>query len=210
MYQASYFKASDYAEVLAFMKAHPFVIVCGVDENNFPVATHVPVLMEERNEKLFLTGHVMRKQQHSIAFEQNEKVLTIFSGAHSYISASWYETKNVASTWNYQAVHAKGILHWMNEEKLHELLVKLTNHFEGDEHSAASVKNMGDEYVQKHIKAIAGFEIEVTELDHVFKLSQNRDVKSYENITAALNKGTDEEKVIAAEMSKRKDKILGK
>ena len=32
------------------------------------------------------------------------------------------------------------------------------------------------------MKAIIAFEIEVTSMDHVFKLSQNRDEKSYDNI----------------------------
>lgn len=34
--------------------------------------------------------------------------LVIFTGPHCYVSASWYVTKNVASTWNYMDVHAKG------------------------------------------------------------------------------------------------------
>ena len=70
MYSLKHFKADNQEEVLAFMKAHPFITLCGVDENNESVATHLPVLFEERNSKLYLLAHAMRKQDHTIAFEK--------------------------------------------------------------------------------------------------------------------------------------------
>ncbi len=188
MYNIPYFKAENYKEVLGFMQEHQFIILCGCDKNNQPVATHVPVLIEEREDKIFLQAHVMRKQKHTIAFEANQNVLAIFSGAHTYVSASWYEEKNIASTWNYQAVHAKGILHWKDESFLHALLTKLTDNFEANPHSPSLVSKMHEDYVQDMMKAIIAFEIEITALEHVFKLSQNRDEKSYENIIEHLQR----------------------
>ena len=61
MYHVPHFKANENAEVMAFMKAHPFVTICGIDKNNLPVATHIPVLIVERDEKLYLQAHIMRK-----------------------------------------------------------------------------------------------------------------------------------------------------
>lgn len=208
MYHIPHFKAASQQEVIDFMKAHPFITLCGVDENNMPVATHIPVLFEERDGKIFLLAHVMRKQQHTLAFEKNSNVLCIFSGAHSYVSASWYSKQNVASTWNYQAVHAKGILKYLDDGQLHTLLVKLTNHFEGAENSAAAVKNMDEEYVKQNMKAIIAFEIEITDIQHVFKLSQNRDETSYDNIIEHLHSGDDNAKQIAETMQIRKQKVF--
>lgn len=90
MYNIPYFKANDDAEVLAFMKAHPFIILCGVDESGSPVATHIPVLFAEKEGKLWLRAHIMRKQDHTVAFEKNNQVLAIFHGPHTYISAKNY------------------------------------------------------------------------------------------------------------------------
>ncbi|MFL9483734.1 FMN-binding negative transcriptional regulator [Chitinophagaceae bacterium LWZ2-11] len=208
MYNLSYFKAADQAEVIAFMKAHPFITLCGVGKDGFPVATHVPVLFEERDGKLFLLAHIMRKQNHTVAFENNPNVLAIFTGAHSYVSASWYPQQNVASTWNYQAIHAKGALTFLDEKGLHDLLVKLTDTFEGNPHSPAAVKNMDENYVTNLMKAIVAFEIEITDLQHVFKLSQNHKEQSYNNITEQLSSGTDEDKAVAAVMKDRKDKVF--
>jgi transcriptional regulator len=91
MYDIPYFKADNYKEVREFMQTHPFITLCGCDTDNNPVATHIPVFIEQRDERIFLQAHVMRKQKHTVAFEQNPNVLAIFSGAHTYVSASWYE-----------------------------------------------------------------------------------------------------------------------
>ena len=190
------------------MHAHPFITLCGCDENNNPVATHIPVLIEEKEDKIFLHAHVMRNQKHTRAFEHNQNVLAIFSGAHTYVSASWYEEKNVASTWNYQAIHAKGILHWMNADFLRSVLTRLTEKFEKDPHSAALVQKMDDAYVKNMMKAIVAFEIEITGIEHVFKLSQNRDEKSYENIIQQLQQRDEDAKTIAVTMKERKYKVF--
>ena len=210
MYNIPYFKAEDFKEVLAFMQAHPFITLCGCDENNCPVATHVPVLLEERDEKIFLHAHIMRKQGHTRAFDRNKNVLAIFSGVHTYVSASWYEKKGTASTWNYQAVHAKGILSWKDEIFLRSLLTRLTEKFENNPHSEALVQKLSDEYVRNMMKAIVAFEIEITSIEHVFKLSQNRDEKSYQNIIEHLGQRDEAAKEIASTMKERQDKVFPK
>jgi transcriptional regulator len=203
MYDTPYFKASDQKEVIAFMHAHPFIILCGADKNGQPVATHIPVLFKEKDDKLFLLAHAMKKQGHTTAFHENQQVLAIFYGPHTYVSASWYENKQIASTWNYQAVHAKGILKFLNEDSLLEVLKGLTEKFENNPHSPSLVQKMDDEYVKKMMQAIIAFEIEVVSIEHVFKLSQNRDEKSYQNIIGHLDQEDADARAIAEEMRKR-------
>lgn len=184
------------------MHQHPFVIVTAVDANNHPVATHVPVIIEEREGKLYLLAHVMRQTDHHRALLQNNKVLVIFSAAHTYVSASWYKDPKQGSTWNYQAVHAKGKLHFVNEEGLLDILHRLTAHFENNPSSPSLVEHLPEEYVSHLTKAIEGFEIEVTEIAHVFKLSQNRDRESYNNILDHLRKGDENARLVASAMEK--------
>ncbi|MBG9375690.1 FMN-binding negative transcriptional regulator [Panacibacter sp. DH6] len=208
MYNVPHFKTSAHADVVAFMHAHPFITLCGINEHSQPVATHIPVLIEERNDKLFLLAHVMRKQEHTKAFEANPNVLAIFSGAHSYVSASWYENKQVASTWNYQAVHARGILQFLDDAGLYNVLKKLTANFEQHADSPSLVEKMDEQYMQHNMKAIAAFEIELTDVQHVFKLSQNRDEKSYNNIIETLGTKDADAQSIAATMQSRKSTIF--
>lgn len=202
MYNISYFKANNQEDVLEFMKAHPFVVICGIGEDGKPVATHLPIMMVERNDQLFLQAHAMRNQKHTLAFEKNSNVLVIFQSAHSYISAKLYEPQNVASTWNYSAVHASGIVHFLNEDGLYQVLKNLTDHFEGGTESPASFNKLADDYVHEHMRAIIGFEIEVTHLQEVFKLSQNKSEKTKEQIIQQLEKGAATEQQVAADMKK--------
>ncbi len=128
----------------------------------------------------------MKKQDHTNAFINNPNALVIFSGAHTYVSASWYENKQIASTWNYQAVHAAGTIRFRDEEFLYQLLTKLTETFEQTD-SPSLVQKMDPEYVSQMMRAIVAFEIEVNSIRNVFKLSQNRDKKSFENIISKLS-----------------------
>ena len=203
MYHIPHFKANNHQEVLDFMQAHPFVTICGVDVNGLPVATHIPVLIQVTGEKITISGHIMRKQDHTIAFESNKNVLVIFSSPSAFVSANWYTTKNMGSTWNYQTVHASGILEIKDEAHLRKLLTDLTMHFEKDPNSPTQVHNLTEAYMQQNMKAIYSFEIIVTRLEHVFKLSQNRDEESYQNIQKELSKGDASCKYIAAAMQRK-------
>lgn len=202
MYDLKHFKANHQQDVIAFMHQNPFVVLCGIDAANKPVATHIPVLIEERNDRLFLQAHIMRKQIHTIAFENNDNVLAIFTNAHSYVSATNYTKQNTASTWNYQAVHASGMIHFLNDEGLLNLLTKLTEKFENNPHSLALVKNMEVSYVKDLMKAIVAFEIEITNIEHVFKLSQNKDQATRNNIIQSLQQQDNNAKTVANAMKK--------
>jgi transcriptional regulator len=91
-----------------------------------------------------------------------------------------------------------------DEAHLYQLLTDLTLHFEKDPNAPTQVKNLDPMYVQENMKAIVSFEIEITELKNVFKLSQNRDDISHVNIQAELNKGDVACKYMAAAMAHNK------
>ena len=203
MYNISYFKANNHEEIIAFMHANPFVTICGVDANGLPVATHIPILIKQEADKIILSGHIMRKQDHSNAFEINNNVLVIFSAPSAFVSASWYKEKGIASTWNYQTVHAIGKLEMKDDAHLYQLLTDLTMHFEKNPNAPTQVKNLDPEYVQQNMKAIVSFDIEVTELKNVFKLSQNRDEESHQNIQKELSKGDAACQYMAAAMKRK-------
>ena len=200
MYNVPYFKANNEKEVIDFMIRHPFVIITGVGEDHYPVATHVPVIIEEREGKIFLLAHIKKQTDHHKALIKNEQVLVIFTAAHAYVSASWYKDPQSASTWNYQAVHAKGKLKFLPEDALLDILHRLTEKFENNPSSPSLVTNLPKDYVSKLMKAIIAFEIEITEIAHIFKLSQNRDMESYHNIIEHLNEGDGEAKLVASAM----------
>lgn len=210
MYSLPYFKEADQQVVFEFIRQHPFSFLSGVDAGLNPVATQVPVFIEKRNDKLFLSGHLMKNTDHHKAFLHNNNVLAVFTGPHTYVSASWYTNPQTASTWNYISVHVKGKLKFTDEVDLINILKKTTNHFENNPHSPSNFENLPGDYINKLIQAIVAFEIEVTAIDNTFKLSQNHDEKTYLNIIQQLEKQGGDAKKIAGEMKNRASQLFNK
>jgi len=208
MYDLPHHKEKDHEAVIQFMKDHPFVFLTGSDAAHKPVVTQVPVFIDEKDGRYFLTGHIMRNTDHHKAFEQNANVLAVFTGPHTYVSATWY-TKPVGSTWNYMSVHAHGIIRFGDTHELRSVLQRLTLHYENNNAASATVfDNLPAEYTERMMKAIVPFEMEINDLQHVFKLSQDRDEKSYDNIIQQLKQNDGDAKTIAAIMEKRKSKVF--
>lgn len=211
MYNLPHFKEKDKDTVFQFMRRHPFIFLAGCDAEQKPVATQVPVFIDEKEGKLFLTGHMMKQTDHHKAFLQNKNVLAVFTGPHTYVSATWYDDPHQASTWNYMSVHARGIIRFGDENALVEILKRLTMHYENDNPESTTVfDNLPGEYRSQLMKAIISFEVEVTSIDNVFKLSQNRNEKSYNNIIEKLENQDANGKYIAGEMKKRATQLFGK
>lgn len=208
MYKIKHFTEKNIETIIAFIKAHPFALLAGADVKAMPVATQVPLLIKTMDDKIVLYGHVMKSTDHEKAFRQNNQVLAIFTGANSYVSASWYTNPQQASTWNYMSVYARGCIEFLDEKALKEILQETTDYFEQNTNSPAAYKHLPDEYIHKHIKAIAAFKIEVQNVDAVFKLSQNKDKESYRNITEHLQSKDASGAILSEEMNKRSDNLF--
>jgi len=207
MYKTSYFTEPDREKVLAFMTAHPFVTLI-TNDGLRTEATQIPVLLTERDGKLFLHGHIMRKTGHHLAIEQNPEVLILFTGPHCYVSSSWY-TEKMGATWNYQTVHVRGKVSFTTDPGTIDILRRLTERYESPQATPLFIDNLPEGYVTDMVKGIAGLEIEVTDIYPVFKLSQNRDDESYKNIVAQLLKTTDTDAhKVAEEMKTRRPELF--
>jgi transcriptional regulator len=209
MYNLPQYQERDAEVMKQFVREHPFAFLAGAGADNKPIATQVPVFIDEKDGRLFLTGHIMKNTDHHKAFEQNPNVLAVFTGPHVYISATWYDNPHQASTWNYMSVHAHGRIRFGDELELIAILKRLTLHYENSNTASTTVfDNLPKEYVDRLMKGIVPFEIEVTLLESVFKLSQNRNEKSYDNIIEQLKKQEGDGKAIAELMEKRKSKVF--
>lgn len=203
MYKFPYYTEQDQEKVIAFMKTNAFALITGIGQQ-YPVATQVPVEIEVADDgRIFLSGHIMKKTDHHLAFEANDHVLVLFTGPHCFVSASWYTDPRVGSTWNYMTVHAKGRISFTDEAGTLKAVKAVSDKYEGTT-SAGAFDNLPGEYIDKMVKAIVGFRIEVEQIDNVFKLSQNRDEASQRNIINRLKaQGDDNAVMIAGEMERR-------
>ncbi|MGM9511591.1 FMN-binding negative transcriptional regulator [Larkinella sp. GY13] len=209
MYNFSYFKEKDRQTVLDFMEEYPFAFLTGSHLSGTQVATQIPLIIEERQGELFLQGHIMRNTDHYKAFVENPNALIVFTGPNAYVSASWYSNPHIGSTWNYMSVHIHGQIKFMPDVDLIRLMKKMTLKFEGENSKSPTIyDNLPDGFLKKMMPAIAGFEIKADRIENVFKLSQNRDEKSYLNIISKLEQQGGNRDLVAIEMRKRKAELF--
>jgi transcriptional regulator len=209
MYNFSYFKEKDKQTIMDFMDKNPFAFLTGSRLSGAQVATQVPLMVEERNGELFLQGHIMKNTDHYKAFIENPNVLALFTGPSTYVSASWYTNPQIGSTWNYMSVHVSGQMRVMSADELIQFMKKLTLTYEkGNKESLTIYDNLPKSFLSKMMPGIIGFEIKADKLDNVFKLSQNRDEKSYLNIIAKLEEQGGNAALIAEEMKRRKHDLF--
>jgi len=204
MYNLPYHKEKDKEKINEFLEENPFALLTGCDKDNKPIATQLPLFAENKNGKKVLRGHIMKGNDHYQAFLNNKNILAIFTGKHTYVSGTWYSNPNTPSTWNYMSVHVKGEIRFVKDNELEDILSSVSLHFEGqDQQSPTVYDNLPLSFKQKALKLIVGFEIEITGIDTVFKLSQDRDAESYQNIISKLKDQDEDARVIAGEMEKR-------
>lgn len=209
MYNFHYFKENDPAVIRQFIEEHPFAMLTGSFKSGVQVATQIPVLLIERDGEWFLQGHIMRNTDHHKAFIENPNALLLFTGPSCYVSASWYSNPSIGSTWNYMSVQVGGQIRFLADDELIGFMRQLTLTFEkGNTESLTFYDNLPDSFLSKMMPAIAGFEIKAEKFENVFKLSQNRDEKSFLNILAKLDEQGGNSALIASEMRKRQSALF--
>lgn len=184
------------------MQRYSFATIITAD-NNVPVATHLPFLVEQRDDQVVLLSHFARANPQASAII-DKPVLVIFTEPHAYISPANYEKETNVPTWNYLAVHAYGKARLLTDgEETAGLLAKMINNYEAG--YLQQWNSLPDDYKQKMMRGIVAFEIIVDDLQGKQKLSQNRSALERDNIISTLSKSDDSvESEIAEYMSKLK------
>jgi transcriptional regulator len=182
MYIPEKFQNSDRESIYAFIRRNGFGIL--VSKSLGPItATHTPLELSDDGTKLF--GHISQANPQAKDFKTGEEVLVIFHGPHAYISSSWYDHENVP-TWNYIAAHVYGSIEVIEGEKLIASLKHLVDKYEQASDNPVSVERMSPKYLESQVRGIIGFEIQISRVEAVNKLSQNRDKKNYTSIIEKL------------------------
>ena len=204
MYIPELYKNENQKDIQKFIHQNGFGILVNQTVGKL-WATHIPFLLEEKHEKQILVGHVSRENPQAKSFNDNEEVLVIFLGAHSYISSSWYDHENVP-TWNYLAVHVYGKVKLHSLEETIEALKRLVNKYETNSEKPVNVDDLSEKTMLQ-AKGIVSFEIEITSIEAQKKLSQNRDDKNYQTIISELEKTNDNQAAAVAEEMKKNRKL---
>lgn len=184
MFIPKHFEITDQKLLFDLMQQFSFATLVSIHQG-LPFATHMPFTIKPEQNKI--TSHIARANPQWRSFEQNQEVLVIFQGDHSYISPSWYDKHPSVPTWNYMTVHAYGEIAIVEEpEAIKKLLHELVLQYE----KTWDMLSLPETYMQGMIKGIVAFEIELTRLEGQFKLSQNRSQTDKQKVIAALEQSS--------------------
>jgi len=191
---------NDRAEILDFMKRFSFATII-TSKDNIPTATHLPFLVRIANEKVILTSHFAKANEHWKSIENNT-ILVIFNEPHAYISPKLYDKELNVPTWNYLAVHAygKGIIIPQSDKVMNVLNATVLNY---EQDYQEQWQALPENYKRNLSKGIVAFEIEIFDLQAKKKISQNKTEAEKHRIIDSLSKSEDSnERLIAAYMLK--------
>jgi transcriptional regulator len=197
MYIPEQFREDDKTTLQTFIREHSFGILV-TRGDDAPFATHLPFLYDAGRAALgILQAHMARANPQWREFANGREALVIFQGPHAYVSPSWYDVALSVPTWNYAAVHACGIPRVIEDKQLLYKQLKTLIEIHESRFEQPWTFELPEDYIEKMMRGVVGFTLEITRLEGKFKMSQNRTPVEREKVIAALQ---DEHKDVAEMM----------
>ena len=183
MFVPSFYRESDSSWMVDLIRSNPLALAManGSSEDG-PFATHLPVIFDPETSGDWsgelpgatLLGHMNRANPHWAALEDDGVLLLAFTGPHSYVSPTVYEVTPAAPTWNFTAVHVRGVLEKIDStEETLEVVQSTVRAFEGAFGDGWDMTESLD-YFRKIVPAVGAFRLKVTGAEGMFKLSQDQ------------------------------------
>jgi transcriptional regulator len=157
-------------------------------------ASHLPMLIEPEPAPFgTLLGHLARANPQWQRVKPGMQALAIFLGPNTYITPSWYQTKQetgkVVPTWNYLAIHAYGEIDFFHDPaELRAHVSKMTETHEAPRAAPWAVSDAPEAFVDQMLRAIVGFKLRITKLEGKWKMSQNRPAKDVTGVIEGLSR----------------------
>lgn len=190
MYIPQSFKEDRLDVLHGLILSNPLGLLVSNGENG-PHATSIPFhLIDSGSPYGTLQAHLARANPHWQTID-SQSVLVVFQGPDAYISPKWYPSKAehgmVVPTWNYAMVQARGVARVIDDPSwLRRQIEVLTNHQEASSADPWKVSDAPSEYIDSQLKAIIGIEIEISELEGKWKVSQNRAINDRHGVVENL------------------------
>ena len=169
MYSPSAFAAAD---PVSIVRKYPFahLITTTGDETH---ATPTPLFFETDDTVATLVGHMTRINPQAQTLQNGQRVLAIFPGAHTYISASWYKTLLTVPTWDYVSAQIRGQLEIIDDDAGQiKVLRRVAEVLERDNEHPWTLEQAPPGKVQQLLPRIRSFRITVKCIEGVTKLNQ--------------------------------------
>jgi len=203
MYTPAHFKSTDLAALDRLAARDAFgTLISQVD--GAPFATQLPVLYRRTGSEVALTGHWARPNPQWREIEE-QRVLFIFHGPHSYVSPRWYAApRKYVPTWNYATAHVYGRIQLVHDSPALEAIVAgLADKYESRAPQPWRLAD-AEPACRGMLRGIVGFELHAQDIQITLKLSQNHPAENVIGVIEALEADGSEE--LAALMQEALDR----
>ncbi|MEF0863940.1 MULTISPECIES: FMN-binding negative transcriptional regulator [Rhizobium] len=192
MYQPPHHREDDLGTQHALIRAHPLGLLITAGNGGL-IANLVPFhLKTGLSPKGTLQAHIARANGQWREIQAGAPVLVVFQGAESYITPSWYATKQetgkVVPTWNYAVVQVRGNARVIDDPAwLRAQIGMLTGENESGRPQPWTVDDAPPDFIAAQLKGIIGIEIDIETIDGKWKVSQNRPAADRQGVAQGLD-----------------------
>ncbi|MCT9011780.1 FMN-binding negative transcriptional regulator [Streptomyces sp. NPDC054766] len=183
MFVPSSYREPDDSWTVDLIRGNPLALaVTNGSPESGPYATHLPVIFDPETSGEWsgelpgatLLGHMNRANPHWAALQTGSVLLLTFTGPHSYVSPTVYEKTPAAPTWNFTAVHVRGVVEKISStEETLGVVQSTVRAFEGAFGNGWDMTaSLG--YFREIVPAVGAFRFTVTGAEGMFKLSQEQ------------------------------------
>ena len=164
------FRSGTEAEALAVARSRGFGIL-SVNGDAGPLAAHIPFEMGQGG--VFI--HLARSNAIARADLPAPALLAV-SGPDAYVSPDWYGDADQVPTWNYVAVHLRGVLEPLPIDALRPHLERLSAQMEARlvPKPIWTMDKMKDETLARMMRMILPFRLVISAVESTMKLGQNK------------------------------------
>lgn len=181
MYPPPHHQSRDIEKMISVIDQFPLAMLVTAKDGK-PFITHIPIVYNKTSKKL--VAHLDRNNPQLETLTENAEVTVVFKGPDTYISPSIYTTPQLP-TWNYIIVHITGNIKLINDtETAKQTMVAMTEFLEGKDQKF--VLKQDDSRMERFVNYIQAFEIEITNWEGKFKLSQDKNEADFENAKQEL------------------------
>ncbi|MEV6173493.1 FMN-binding negative transcriptional regulator [Streptomyces sp. NPDC051954] len=183
MFVPSFYREPGSSWMVDLIRGNPLALaVANGSSEDGPFATHLPVIFDPETSGDWsgelpgatLLGHMNRANPHWAALRTGSVLVLTFTGPHSYVSPTVYEVTPAAPTWNFTAVHVRGVVEKIDSMEETLGVVESTVHaFEGAFGNGWDMTESLD-YFRKIAPGVGAFRLTVTRAEGMFKLSQEQ------------------------------------
>ncbi|WP_341863287.1 FMN-binding negative transcriptional regulator [Gymnodinialimonas sp. 57CJ19] len=151
-----------------------------------PMIAHVPFFLNDIGDTAEL--HLVRSNPIARAVKDATPAVIAVNGPDSYVSPDWYSIPNQVPTWNYVAVHMRGLLHPMAPEETRAHIDRISGHFEDRlaPKKPWTTAKMQADLLEKLQRQIISFRFEVQEVEGTWKLNQNKPDMARQDAAGAI------------------------